>query len=392
MAEHESKSEFSYTLGTCVRTLTMSVASKTFEGAVAHPLRLEPNSFTARETPWCYLVGSSFVVCRGVIVGRCPKDHDPSQGRNIRIARLPVQLRPRRPLQFAALAREPTAGHGGLTYNSHLVTIVVTPDGMISGMSVQEKEAAIDLSAIRFAIDGGISLVDQVSLHTVDVAGSRLVTLQGTLAAGSYFMTHKAKAIALLPESCRPPQDYPFVTSGSCHGGFHLLTLRPLKSNGVGGDLWWKDSVWNHDQIHLTGVMYEVAEGAMSASTLDSNWKPESLKVFVQDFQTFLIRKFGSIDAAWDIAFDTDRSGSVNFTEFGMACKATGYVGNATRLWAAFDDDRSGEISREELKIGMSEEQISEIASRSESKAEAAARRKMSSSEPWSSQATALGQ
>lgn len=61
------------------------------------------------------------------------------------------------------------------------------------------------------------------------------------------------------------------------------------------------------------------------------------------------MRKFGSIEEAWTYAFDTDGSGSVNFTEFGLGCKAAGYVGNATRLWAALDEDRSGEISLEEL-------------------------------------------
>merc|ERR1712087_81274 len=79
----------------------------------------------------------------------------------------------------------------------------------------------------------------------------------------------------------------------------------------------------------------------------------ESLTIFVTDFQNFLIRKFGSIEVAWHVAFDTDGSGSINFTEFGLGCKASGYVGNATRLWAALDEDRSGEISLDELNTGL---------------------------------------
>jgi len=230
---------------------------------------------------------------------------------------------------------------------------VVTPDGALSGISSQELSGAIDLSAVRFAIDGGISLVDEVSLHTVDVGSSRLVSLQGALNE-SHFLTHPKKAFALLPESCRPPQELAFVTAGSCSGGFHLLVAKPQhNSGGVGGGLWWKDSVWNRDRIHLTGVLFEVAADALSFSTLDSSWNPESLRVFVTDFQNFLIRKFGSIEEAWSQAFDLDRSGSVNFTEFGQGCKALGYVGNATRLWAALDDDRSGEISLQELEMDL---------------------------------------
>merc|ERR1712083_630992 len=74
---------------------------------------------------------------------------------------------------------------------------------------------------------------------------------------------------------------------------------------------------------------------------------------FVEDFQKFLVRRFGCVEDAWSKAFDTDFSGSINFTEFCCGCKMSGYVGNVTRLWAALDDDRSGEISLDELSIGV---------------------------------------
>jgi len=355
--QHEQKSEMSYTVGTYVNTLSMSVESKTFVGASSHLIRMVPNNFSAIQPLWCYLVGGSFVICRGVVVGTCPREHDPESGRNMRIARLPVHMRPRHVLQFAALSREAYGVDGHIAYSSHLVTLVITTDGWISGVSSRETEGAIDLSAIRFSIGGGISLVDEVSLHTCDVAGTRLVTLQGVLTE-RFFAVHSSKPLALLPESCRPPRELPFVVAGTSPGGFHLLMTRPSKGMGVGGDLMWRDSIWNHDQINLTGMMFEVAAEVVSISTLGTKWTGETLKVFVKDFQNFLIRKFGSIETAWTVAFDTDGSGSINFTEFGLGCKASGYVGNATRLWAALDEDRSGEISLEELNTGVPQMQM----------------------------------
>merc|ERR1712187_679635 len=105
----------------------------------------------------------------------------------------------------------------------------------------------------------------------------------------------------------------------------------------------------------MGGMMFEVASEVVNISTLSTKWTGETLKVFVKDFQNFLIRKFGSIELAWAEAFDTDGSGSINFTEFGLGCKASGYVGNATRLWAALDSDYSGEISMAELNTGVTE-------------------------------------
>lgn len=256
-------------------------------------------------------------------------------------------MRPRKPLQFAALSREAFDVGGHVAFTSSLVTLVVLPDGWICGVSTREIEGAVDLSAIRFCLGGGISLIDEVSLHTVDVSGSRIVCLQGMLTT-RYFSVHSHKPLAILPESCRPPQELPFVVAGT-RSGFNLLMVRALRGGGVGGDIMWRDSYWNHDNISLTGLMYEVHPEVLSISTLNSTWTGESLKIFVRDFQQFLVRKFGSVEAAWATAFDLDGSGAINFTEFSLGCKAAGYVGNATRLWAALDEDHSGEISLEEL-------------------------------------------
>jgi len=352
LREHTQSSEMSWSVGTYVNTLSMCVGSKTFEGATSHLIRLESGGWTARESLWCYSVGGNFVLCKGLVTGTCPREHDPAAGRDVRITRLPVHMRPRSPLQFAAICRE-TYGLGGHTaFCSHLVTLLVTPDGWISGISAREVAGTIDLSAIRFCVSGGISLVDEVSLHTIDIGGTRMVCLQGTLTE-RFYVVHNQRPLVLFPESCRPPRELPFIVAGTSPGGFHLLMARPTHGCGVGGDLMWRDSIWNHDRINLTGLMFEVAEDALQVSTLSSSWTGESLRIFVNDFQNFLIRKFGSIGAAWEIAFDTDESGSINFTEFGLGCKASGYVGNATRLWAALDEDRSGEISLEELNTGQ---------------------------------------
>lgn len=358
---HEQANDRHYTVGTYVNTLSMQIDDKTFvrEG-ISHLIRLEPNNFKARNAPWCYLVGGTFVVCKGVVVGTCPKEHDPASGRNARIARLPANLRPKTDLKFAALVREAHDLGGSVTYSAHLVTLTVDTDGWICGFASREPEGALDLSAIRFCVGGGISLVDEVSLHTVDIAGTRLVNLQGCM-SDRFFAVHSHKALALLPESCRPPGDRPFVVAGASFGGYHLLVAKAAYGLGCGGDLTWRDSVWNRDKIHFTGIMYEISPDALQFSTLNAQWSGEQMSIFVQDFQNFLVRKFGSIEEAWHVAFDTDGSGSVNFTEFGLGCKASGYVGNATRLWAAFDEDRSGDISLDELGGGMGGDEASAI-------------------------------
>jgi len=185
-----------------------------------------------------------------------------------------------------------------------------------------------------------------------------MVLLQGTVTE-RFFIAHSHKPLALLPESCRPPRELSFIVPGKSAGGFHLLAVNPSHGFGCGGDVLWRDSIWNHDRVNFTGIIYEVAEEALHISTLSSTWTEEFLAVFVKDFQNFLIRKFGSVEIAWCEAFDLDQSGSINFTEFGLGCKASGYVGNASRLWAALDEDRSGEISISELQTGLTQKRVS---------------------------------
>lgn len=348
---HSQNDHQSYFVGTYVSTLSMDVRKETFP-APSRLIRPISENFVSQESLWCHLFGESFVLCRGVVSGTIPaSDHEEVDKKSL-VARLPVGLRPGQPLQFAALSRKAFNVGGHVTYSSQLVTLAVFPDGWIKGLSSREVDGAIDLSAIRFCTSRGISLIDEVRLHTCEVRGTRMVCLQGDL-SDRFFTTQSHKPLALLPESCRPPGNLPFIVAGMSPGCFHLVVARPSYGLGCGGDLLWRDGVWNRDKIHFTGIMYAVAEDALRYSTLDAQWSEQGLQVFVKDFQKFLTRRFGSIERAWREAFDTDGNGSVNFTEFGLGCKTSGHVGNTTRLWAALDKDRSGEITMDELLWGV---------------------------------------
>lgn len=353
MREHAQPDEMSHTFGIPVNTLSFTLDAETLKHGTCQLLRLEPGNFRAQGTPWCYLLGDQLVVCKGVVHGRFPNDHNPSTGRNIRIACLPVEMRPRRALEFAALCREAVDLNGHLSYTSCLMKLVVTPDGWICGVSTKEAKGAVDLSAIRFVVGGGISLMDEVTLHTVDLAGTRVMALQGTLQERFFVLHGGSKPLATLPESCKPPETLAFITAGA-KSGFHVLQAEPLHSCGLGGNLMWRDSTWSHDLIHLSGLMYEVAPESVHVSSVGSSWTPEILKAFIKDFRKFLTRRFGSLEDAWTGAFCRDQSGSIGFTDFSRGCKAIGYVGNASRLWAAMDVDADGALSKEEVAVSSS--------------------------------------
>lgn len=353
MTEHPQKHDQTYMVGTYVNTLSMHVDPRTFEGASSHPIRVEASNFTAKEALWCYSLGSGFVVCRGVVVGTIPTLRSPDCELRARIGKLPVELRPKANLQFAALSREVYDVGGHTTYSSHLVTLLVSTDGWIRVFSNREAESAVDLSALRFCFAPGISLVDEVSVHTVDLAGGRMVSLQGSLSCRS-FKERGRLPLALLPDSCRPPQELMFVGTGDSLGGFNLVLVRPAYHPiGVGGELFWRDSVWNRDTIHVTGTMYEVADDALTLSTLAAKWSPVALQALLSDFQTLLMKKFGAIDTAWYSLFDLYGAGSVTFTNFGLGCKSIGYIGNITKLWAGLDLDCSGAIDFGEFLARM---------------------------------------
>lgn len=342
---HWAPAQTSFAVSTKVGTLSMDVDFTKFENIVTHPIRLEPKNFVPQQTPRCHLIGGEFVICKGLVVGRCHRDHDPESGKNVKIARLPTEFRPHKVLSFAAISRESYSVHGHISYSSFLVTLIVTPEGWILGFGGREPEGCIDLSAIRFSTSKGIALVDDVSLHTCDIQGTRLVTLQGQLNNRWWTRDHK-HPLAALPESCRPSERTPFICSGNKTGGFHLLSVQPSHSWGCGGDVIWKDGIWNRDKLNLTGIFYEIHPNAVKLAAFQH---AEGSSILIEDFRKFITRRFGSLEAAWNQAFDIDGSGNINFMEFSMGCKAAGYVGNVTRIWNTLDDDRSGEISITEL-------------------------------------------
>lgn len=342
--------------GTYVNTLTFDMRKETFWGATPQVLRVDPEHFVPKGgRPWCYRLNGSTpcVVLKGLVVCSAPytaqaRDHD------LLVGRLPEDMRPNKPLRFAILARDQTLG---ASTSSRLVTVVAHPDGRLalepgrSGKDEVTEGCIMDLSGIRFCMGNGIALIDEVLMYMCDVNGTRVICLQGSMGE-RFFNVHGRKALSLLPASCRPRAETFFVAPGTS-GGYHLLQVRPYAPerglNGA-GDLVWKDSKWHRDTICVNGLMWEATEeAALLDNPMAATTASESQVISIMDFQKYLIRRFGSIETAWHEAFDTDGSGSLNFTEFGMGCKASGYVGNATKLWAALDIDRSGEISLEEL-------------------------------------------
>lgn len=346
-------------IGTYIDSLSVDF---TFDGAEQFPLELATGVVAPAGSPGpcCSHIGENLIVCKGVVLGKASREPDDSGScRNLRIAKLPDGLRPDSTLQFAALMREASliSNTNLVSCRAHLVTLAVTPDGWIhalsshdAGLSREQSMCAIDLSAVRFCTKGGISLVDDVRLLHCEVAGTRLVVLQGMLSLKKFNRDNKGP-LALLPESCRPPHQLHFVTAGARTGGFHLVSMNPTDAYGVGCGvtLLWQDCIWSMDQLSLSGIIYEVTPEALEHSMFDFCWSWESSRIFIKEFQGLLTRRYGSIERAWHEVFDTNEDGSINFTEFGLGCKAAGYVGNVMKLWAALDDDFSGDISLDEL-------------------------------------------
>lgn len=270
------------------------------------------------------------------------------------IARLPEGLRPTRPLLFAALARDVFEDGGRTVISSSLATIMVTPDGEITKLGGGTPEASIDLSAIRFCTDRGISLVDEVSVHAVDIAGSRLVTLQGVLLERSWQHGGVKKQLATLPESCRPAKDLHFIVPGMSREGYHLVYVRPTTAAGSAGEIMWKDSIWIRDRINLTGVMFEVSQDVLSLRLHKTDEEMEVAKqALMQDLHRRIVKKYGSIDFGLKKAFSITEADELNFTQFVAGTKLLGYPGHMTRLWSMLDEDQGGSVSYEELDIAV---------------------------------------
>jgi len=313
--------------------------------------KLDMNSSFRGEVS-CSLIGESIVLCRGVLVSQ-------SHSGDVSIARLPEGMRPRCLLKFAAMCvvkSEARLARGCYPQVS-LTTLAVGPDGWIHGLSVP-AEAVLDMTGIRFGISRGLSLADEVRLISCDVGGARVVLLQGKLLKRSFDDTKyrdgrssSRKVLTALPEAFQPREVLPFVVPGGRTGSFNLVTAVPAE---VGGELVWSDSFWGRDEVELSGVIYFTSERATHISATSVMVTQARKQVVLSDFQKQTIANYGSIEEAWDLVFDADKNGYINFTEFAAACKFAGYRGNAFRLWSILDEDGSGEITLDELLIDPS--------------------------------------
>jgi len=340
--------------GVFVTTLCVDFLTNTMEGAAPYMVRVEKANFAAvgGGAVWCYLLGGICVILKGVVTGR--KQSGASSARQNLIARLPEGLRPTRSLLFACLARDIFDDGGRTSIKSSLGTIMVTPDGDIIKVGGGSPEATIDLSAIRFCTDRGISLVDEVSVHAVDIAGSRLVTLQGVLLEMSWQGIGVKKQLATLPESCRPAKDLHFIVPGMSREGYHLVHVKPRGVGGKEGEIDWKDSIWIRDRINLTGVMFEVSQDALDLRLHKSDEEIEVAKqALLQDLHRRITKKYGSIEIGLKKAFCIAEADELNFTQFVSGTKLLGYPGHMTRLWSMLDEDQGGSVSYEELETAI---------------------------------------
>lgn len=345
-----------YFMGMHINTLSLQWEVQ----ASWEPLCLAPENFRPEGDVCCCHLGSGLVLCRGILIGACHQEHAPESGRSILLARLPDGMRPRHALQFAAQceeldgAREQTAADGHSAIRSHLVTLIVAPDGWISGFGLRGTEGAVDLSAVRFSTSLGISLTDAVRAHVCDVMGDRIVVLQGLTAERKFkeYIANGSRASRLLmelPENCKPEQEQAFVVAGGRNGGFHLLRTKLSTNAGFSRGLEWADCVYSRDAIHLSGILYKAAPEVARLPLDVNDWTPMKRYVVIWDFQQLLQRKFTSCEEAWHKAFDVSGRGHVDFSEFAQGCKISGFCGNVTRLWAMLDEQGRGELILRDL-------------------------------------------
>jgi len=344
---------------TLINSLSLEVGFDDGEWFELQPPALRPGErgFSARAPPHCCLLGCSFVVCWGILVGTVPQEDDTWKDGDagVTIAVLPDGLRPPRHLRFAAQACPARRRQKGLApppdVAAALVTLSVSPEGHIRAAAKLETTGAIDLSAVRFSLNPGIAIADEVVLTTCDVAGGRFVALQGQLSRRA-FAGPDLIQIAMLPSNCRPADEVPFVFPGSRPGNFHLVSARSSERNGIGAVVFWRDSKWEGvDTVHLSGMVYRVAPEALELPTNIRPLTPERQFVILADFAACLEKRFGTIEAAWRLVFDPDAAkGTVDFTRFCAGCKSASFKGNVSRVWWVLDENLSGKVSLEEFQ------------------------------------------
>eukprot|EP00928_Gymnodinium_smaydae_P074013 TRINITY_DN5709_c3_g1_i1.p1 TRINITY_DN5709_c3_g1~~TRINITY_DN5709_c3_g1_i1.p1 ORF type:complete len:487 (-),score=92.06 TRINITY_DN5709_c3_g1_i1:54-1514(-) len=329
-----------YFRGTFVNTLSVELATVAGDAEDTRHLQLGP-TVQSEGGLSCHVVGGNLVACRGLAM--LARGGNLDEG--IFVARLPSELAVgRSSLVVAAALRAPDSGA------TTLVALVVRPDGWIVCTGVPDwPYALLDLSAVRFCIGPGLILKDNAKLFTCDLPGRRYIVLQGHLNDPLPFDARATKPLLAVPNGCAPARVIPFIVAGQRSRSFHLLYAEPSGLRGLSASLRRIDSILYRDRVHLTGIIFEASAAARQREVVQKTWFPEASRKFLEDFRRRLTDRCGSAEAAWHRHFDKDGSGGISFEEFNLGCKAVGYVWNTERLWSLLDDDRSGEISFEEL-------------------------------------------
>jgi hypothetical protein len=341
--------ESKYYMGTYVNTLSLNLQTTGLDWL---DLQLPQDAVPPRLTPRCSLLGSGMILCSGIVRTTPIYDVDKRSVSSGYLSRLPEGMRPLDALPFAALGQEAAGKSLKCKVQPELVKLMVTPDGWIRCLSEHAEKMFIDLSAVRFCLGGGLAIRDEVRLHTCDLPSCRVIMLQGSLAERS-FPVDSVNPLTELPMACRPESSVSFVVAGTRLGSHHLVTVKPTNAYGLGAEVLWSDAILDFDIINLSGIMYEACSTALQHSIEARDWSDNRKKLVVFEFQKILLKRYGTLRAAWQQAFDTESLGSINFTKFGFGCKAVGYKGNLFRLWRMFDESGNGEITLSELAMDV---------------------------------------
>mmetsp|Transcript_113714 Transcript_113714/g.361323 ORF Transcript_113714/g.361323 Transcript_113714/m.361323 type:complete len:427 (-) Transcript_113714:154-1434(-) len=107
--------------------------------------------------------------------------------------------------------------------------------------------------------------------------------------------------------------------------------------------------MWWNTGPHLARRLRQQRGEDATKAKRDATWHGTVHKSDVDEFKAVLKSKFGSVTRAWRLALDADNSGVLDFSEFCLATKSIGYIGDLRTLWFNMDRGTSGNISLNEL-------------------------------------------
>ena len=276
---------------------------------------------------------SKMVFCRGLVscIHSAP---------GTRLAQLPSNMYPRKSLTFAVLCDGPApAGRS-------LGKIRLDRDGWLRVESITAG-CLVDLGGVHFALCGGLPLAEGVQIFCCTVKGQSLAMLQGKVSEKVFDLQPKDQPLLVIPPDFRPAEVCPFVVPGSRSAGFHLLQV---SASPAGGRLDWRDSVWNRDEMELTAVVYKMPINLECLPcALIGTWSNARRNIVLEDFRQALMSRFGSLDEAWQAAFDVWGDGDVDFAQFAEGCRLAQFSGNVCRLWSMLDLAKQGLVTLQDL-------------------------------------------